>query len=292
MLTKTEPAPGAPPSPAAAEAGAAPPAASTWRTAGRAVGALAWRELLKFVRERSRLVGAVVQPIGFWLLMGLGFERTFRMPDAALAGVGYLEYLFPGIVVMTILFTAVFSTITIVEDRKKGFLQAALVAPVARPVLVLGGALGGTLLAAAEALLFLLAAPLVGLTLTAGGLAVALAHSLLLGLAFTALGFAIAWQMASTRGFHSVMIVFLLPLWFLSGAPFPSAGAAPVFQWVIALNPVSYAVSGIRQALYVSGAAPDVLAAPLPCLLVTAAFAAAMTALAVYAVRRPLYARD
>lgn len=288
MLTRTEQTTA--PAATAAQADLAeqrPATASPWRAATR----LAHRELLTFVRDRSRLVGVLVQPLGFWLLMGLGFQRSFQLPGPE-AGVSYLEYLFPGIVVMTILFTAVFSTIAVVEDRQKGFLQAALVAPVPRSALVLGSALGGTLLALGEALLFLLAAPLVGLSLTTGGLALALLHGLLLGLAFTALGFSLAWKMESTRGFHSVMIVFLLPLWFLSGAPFPAAGAAPVLQWAIALNPVSYGLSGMRQALYPAGGAPDVLATPLFCLIVTTAFATVMVTLAVYIVRKPLYAAD
>lgn len=241
------------------------------------------------MRDRSRVAGALLQPLGFWLLLGLGFQGAFQMPGGR--GTGYLEFLFPGIVMLVVLFTAIFSTISVVEERREGFLQAALVAPVPRIGLALGNALGGTLLAAAQALLFLLAAPLAGLPVTMGGLIFALGVCVLTGLAFTALGFAVAWQMESTRGYHAVMNFLLLPLWLLSGAPFPAEGAAPVLRWLIYLNPVSYAVSGLRQALYgFSAAAPEALAAPGVCLAATAAFAVLMLALAARQVRRPLFA--
>lgn len=255
------------------------------------VSALCRREIVKFVRDRSRIIGALVQPLGFWLLLGLGFQGTFQMPaGTGTAGMGYMEFLFPGIIAMILLFTAIFSTISVVEERQSGFLQAALTAPVPRVALVAGNALGGTLLATAEALLFLLALPLVGLAYTLPGLLQALVISFLTGLAFTALGFVIAWRMDSTRGFHAIMNLVLLPLWFLSGAPFPAEGAAPVLQVLIRINPVSYAVSGLRHAIYWPEAAPAVLASPTVCLLVTALFAAAMLALATYTVRRPLFA--
>jgi ABC-2 type transport system permease protein len=259
-------------------------------TLPRSVIALARREVKKFVRDRSRLFGALAQPVLFWLLLGLGFQGAFRMPGSAAAETPYLEFLFPGIVVLMVLFTAIFSTISVVDERREGFLQAALVAPVPRLGLALGNAAGGTLLAAAQAVLFLAAAPLVGLPVTFGGGAVALFVCVLAGLGFTALGFAIAWRMESTRGYHAVMNVLLLPLWLLSGAPFPAEGAAPVLRWVVYANPVSYIVSALRQALYGFGpAAPEALASPAVCLAVTTVFAAAMLLLAARQARRPLF---
>lgn len=253
---------------------------------GQTIRALAWREIAKFVRDRSRLVGALLQPLGLWLLLGLGFQGTFQMPGA---DVGYVEFLFPGIIAMVLLFTAIFSTISIVEERRAGFLQAVLVAPTSRMALVLGITLGGTLLATAEAFLFLLLMPVIGFQFTAWGLTLALLICFLTGLAFTALGFAVAWRMESTRGYHTVMNLVLLPLWGLSGAPFPIEGAAPLLQWVMTLNPVSYAVAGLRQALYWPEAAPAAFASPALCLAVTTLFTALMLALAVYTARRPLF---
>ena len=212
------------------------------------------------------------------------------MPAGPSAEISYLEFLFPGIVVLMVLFTAIFSTISVVDERRTGFLQAALVAPVPRVGLALGNAAGGTLLASTQAFLFLLAAPLVGLPVSVSGLAFAMLVCVLTGLAFTALGFTIAWQMESTRGYHSVMNLLLLPLWLLSGAPFPAEGAAPVLQWLVKINPVSYAVSGLRQSLYgFSAETPEALASPMACLLITGAFACAMVALAAWQARRPLF---
>lgn len=251
------------------------------------IAALWKREVLKFVRDRSRLFGALGQPLGFWLLLGFGFEGSFQMAGGT-ADVGYMEFLFPGILALILLFTAVFTTISIVEERKSGALQAVLVAPAPRWALVLGNTLGGTSLALVQALLFVLLLPLLGLALLPVRLLLVALISLLTGLSFTALGFIIAWRMESTRGFHAVMNLLLLPLWMLSGAPFPFEGASPVLQWIMRVNPVSYAVSGLRQSIY--WPEPTLALAPLGvCIVVSAAFALALLSAAVVVVRRPLY---
>ncbi|PSQ88994.1 MAG: ABC transporter [Bacteroidetes bacterium QS_8_64_10] len=251
-----------------------------------AIGALWKREMLKFVRDWSRVLGALAQPIGLWLLLGFGFEGTFRLPAGGPQDVGYMEFLFPGIVALIVLFTAIYSTISLVEDRKTGFLQAALAAPAPRSALVLGTALGGTTLALAQALLFLLLIPLVGLSASAAGVGLLTLTVTLVGLGFTALGFVIAWRIPSTRGFHGVMMMVLIPLWLLSGAFFPANGASPVLRTLMAANPVSYAVSALRQALYWPEAAPSAFASLPVCLTVTAAFAALMLGLAIFVARR------
>lgn len=253
------------------------------------ISALWKRELVKFSRDRSRMAGALLQPLAFWVLLGLGFHGTFSVPSAAATDVSYLEYLFPGIIAMILLFTAIFSTISIVEERQSGFLQAALVAPAPRLALVLGNLLGGTTLAVAEAVLFLLLMPLTGLTPGLSGVAVILVISTLTAITFTSLGFVIAWRMSSTRGFHAVMNLFLLPLWFLSGAPFPVVGAAPVLRRIMELNPVTYAVDGLRQGVYLPEAAPLSVAPLWVCILVSAASALLMVFLAVRTVDRPLF---
>ncbi len=253
------------------------------------VSALWRREVIKFLRDRSRLLGAIVQPLGLWLLLGLGFQQTFQMPGDAVAGINYLEFLFPGIIALMILFTAIFSTISVVEERKSGFLQAAVAAPMSRTVLVLGNALGGTTLAVFQAALFLILLPVIGFSVSVQGLLLVLLASILMGLAFTALGFAIAWRMDTTRGFHAVMNLFLLPLWFLSGALFPAEGASPALAWLIHLNPVSYGVDLMRQGLYMPADAPLHLASIGVGLLISTVLAAVLIAWAVYTVRRPLF---
>jgi ABC-2 type transport system permease protein len=119
------------------------------------------REIVRFYRQRSRIVGALATPVLFWLLLGSGFANSFRPGGAG--DMGYAEYFYPGTMILVVLFTAIFSTISVIEDRKEGFLQAVLVAPVARSTVVLGKILGGTTLALGQALLLLAAAPFLGL---------------------------------------------------------------------------------------------------------------------------------
>src|SRR5205085_7781506 len=133
---------------------------------------LAQRELVRFLRQRNRIIGALATPIVFWLLIGGGMGRSFQAsgPD----GSNYMHFFFPGTVLMILLFTAIFSTISIIEDRREGFLQSVLVAPVSRMAIVLGKLLGGTLLAFAQAAVFLLLGPLVGVRPSFEGLVLAL----------------------------------------------------------------------------------------------------------------------
>ena len=121
---------------------------------------LAWRELLRFFRQRTRIVGALGQPLIFWVLFGAGLRGSFAAPQWAPSGMTYQEYFFPGVTVMIVMFTAIFSTISIIEDRREGFLQGVLVAPVPRLALVLGKLAGGTCLALIQSLLFLVIGPM------------------------------------------------------------------------------------------------------------------------------------
>lgn len=253
----------------------------------RTITALTGREMLKFVRDRSRVLGALAQPLALWLLLGLGFHNTFQPPGVENGS--YIAFLFPGILALVLLFTAIFSTISIVEERTTGFLQSVMVAPTPRTALVFGTVFGGTLLATLQALLFLVALPFVDLVPGLWGVGMVVAVCLCTGLAFTALGFAIAWRMNTTRGFHAIMNLFLLPLWFLSGAIFPVEGAAPVVQALVWVNPVSFAVSGLRHGLHGFAEGTATLAGPGICLAVTGGFAVVMIALAVWQVRRPFF---
>src|SRR5215207_7876064 len=153
---------------------------------------LCHRELVRFLRQRHRIIGALATPVVFWLLIGGGMGRV-SFGDAA-AGESYMRFFFPGTLVMILLFTAIFSTISIIEDRREGFLQSVLVAPVPRAAIVLGKVLGGSALAFGQGLLFLLFAPLVGVRPTVAGVAVALLVIAVVSVALTALGFCIAWR--------------------------------------------------------------------------------------------------
>ena len=246
--------------------------------------ALAWREVVRFLRDRTRVFGALAQPLLFWALFAGGLRASFRPGEGAIA---YGEYFFPGTVVMILLFTAIFSTISLIEDRREGFLQGVLVAPVPRSGVVLGKILGGTVLAVLQGCLVLLAAPLAGIPLTVGRFADASAIMTLVAFALTALSFCIAWKMESTQGFHAIMTVLLMPLWLLSGAFFPAAGAPGWLRLLMAGDPLTYGMAAFRRALYPAGS-PVVGGLPSQgvALLTTAVFGTAAFVLAVLMARR------
>jgi ABC-2 type transport system permease protein len=241
------------------------------------------RDVLRFLRQRSRIVGALGSPVVFWLLIGSGMHRSFRAPDAAMDS-SFLEFFFPGTLALIVLFTAIFSTISVIEDRNAGFLQGVLVAPVPRAAIVIGKLLGGTTLALLQAGLFLAAAPLVGIALGWQTLAATLGVLAIMGFGLTGLGFLLAWRLDSSQGFHAVMNLLLVPMWILSGAIFPSYGAAPWIRALMQANPLTYGVSALRALL-----TPELAAgAPRLAVLVavTAAFAVAMLAAGTIEVRR------
>jgi ABC-2 type transport system permease protein len=222
------------------------------------VWTLTARELVRFFRQRTRIIGALGQPILFWILFGAGLRGSFLPPTWATHDMSYQEYFFPGVAVLIVMFTAIFSTISIIEDRREGFLQGVLVAPIPRLSIVLGKLCGGTLLAVIQAGLFLLMGPLLAIaglapamdwSLTVTGAAAGVAWLTLLAFTLTALGYVIAWPLDSTQGFHAVMSLFLMPMWLLSGAFFP-VGDGGWLSIVIRANPLTYGVAGLRRVLY------------------------------------------
>lgn len=217
------------------------------------VFALARREVTRFLRQPSRVVGSVAQPILFWVFLGSGFTPAFRAPG--MESMSYLEYFFPGVLVMLMLFASIFSSITTIEDRDHGFLQGVLVAPVPRLAIVLGKVLGGAGIAIGQGLLLLIATPFLGFHVGPVGFLLVMMAFLLTSVGFTALGFLIAWPMKTTAGFHAIMMVFLMPMWMLSGALFPIT-TAPDWLWVLMIiNPVSHSLALLRGPFYASPAA-------------------------------------
>ena len=213
---------------------------------------LVLRELVRFFRQRNRILGALGSPLVFWLLIGFGMQgvgESFK-PTAAHAGMSAIEFLYPGTLVLILLFTAIFSTFSIIEDRQEGFLQAVLVAPVPRMSVVLGKILGGTILAVVQGLIFLVLAPTVHIWPQPLALLLVLVVMFLVSFGLTGLGFCFAWKMDSTQGFHAIMNLFLIPMWLLSGSLFPLTGAPAVLRWVMNLNPLTYGVVALRDALY------------------------------------------
>ena len=212
-----------------------------------AVLALWRREVVVFLRDRARVVGVLAQPVLFWVVFGFGFADSVQVPGSQ---AGYLQYLLPGMVALTILFTAIYATLSVVEDRQSGVLQAALVSPQPRIALVLGVVLGGTTLAVGQAALIGAFAPFVDLDPGLTGVALAVAAGALLALTFTALGFVMAWRLKTTRAYHAIMNVLLVPVWLLSGAFFPESGASGAIQAAMRLNPATYGVGMLRYGLH------------------------------------------
>jgi ABC-2 type transport system permease protein len=251
-----------------------------------AVLTLWWREINRFRRQPSRWISALTQPLVFWLLLGGGLSASFRPPGVP-ADTGYLEYFYPGVIVLVMLFTAIFATIAVVEDRHEGFLQGVLVAPVSRASIVLGQALGSATLAWLQGIIFLILAPLAGIPLSPAsvlGVVIVLA-----GLAFslTNLGLIIAWRMQSTQGFHAIMNLILMPIWLLSGAFFPVSGAPFWLAWLMRINPLTYGMAALRRCLYL-GHSDAAGAIPLffPSVLVLVGFGLAAFALTVITAKR------
>lgn len=269
--------------PAVAEVAVSSPAQRNLAT----ISVLWRRDVVRFFRQRSRVIGALAQPLIFWLVIGGGLAGSFQVPGAET--VGYQEYFFPGIIMMVVLFTSIFSTISLIEDRHAGFLQAVLVAPSSRTAIVLGKTLGGVTIAMLQAVCFLALAPYAGYAYGAIDWPLAAAVLLLSSVALTALGFAIAWWLDSSQGYHAVMSVLLLPAWILSGAMFPIERTDGWMHAVMRANPITYGVDALRGALY-GGASPDgvgMAASSAPLALgVLAAFAFAMVALAAWACSR------
>ena len=208
-----------------------------------------WREVVRFYRQRSRVIGVIASPVLFWLVIGSGFGTSFRSGNAA-GQQHYLDYFYPGALIMIVLFTSIFTMMSVIEDRKEGFLLSVMVAPVPRSAVVLGKVLGGTTLSTIQGMIFLIFAPFVGVHIGIGQILLAVLVIFLVSFALTALGFAIAWPMDSTQAFHAIINLFLIPLWLLSGALFPLSGASGWLRLLMRINPLTYGVEALRGLLY------------------------------------------
>jgi ABC-2 type transport system permease protein len=240
------------------------------------------REIVRFYRQRSRVVGVIASPVVFWLVIGSGFGTSFRSGNGA-GQQHYLDYFFPGALIMIVLFTSIFTMMSVIEDRKEGFLLSVLVAPVPRSSIVLGKVLGGTTLSTIQGLIFLIFAPFVGVHLTLVSFLLLVLTVFLVSFALTALGFAIAWPMDSTQAFHAIINLFLIPLWLLSGALFPLSGASGWLRALMWANPLTYGVEALRDLLYPGTPAVASLSSSLATLVLFSGF---MFALALIMVNR------
>jgi len=241
-----------------------------------------WREVVRFYRQRTRVVGVIASPLLFWLVIGSGFGTSFRSGNAP-GQLHYLDYFYPGALIMIVLFTSIFTMMSVIEDRKEGFLLSVMVAPVPRSAIVLGKVLGGTTLSAIQGLIFLAFAPLVGVHMDFVQFLLVVLVVILVSFALTALGFAIAWPMDSSQAFHAVINLFLIPLWLLSGALFPLSGASGWLRLLMQVNPLTYGVEALRGLLYPQSAG---MFAPAISMAVLILFSLVMFALAFIMVNR------
>ncbi len=204
------------------------------------------RQIKKYFRARSRIIGALGQPLLFLLAFGFGFGSIFQQ-----AGQGnYIQFLGPGIIMMSVLFTAVFSGIDLIWDRQFGFLKETMVAPVPRWQIMLGKTLGGATVASFQGLIVFV------LTLFVGFrphnllmLPVAAVFVFVIALLFTSLGIAIASSIEDMQGFQLIMNFLVMPIFFLSGALFPLQGLPRVMDIVTRFDPLTYGIDGIRHSL-------------------------------------------
>lgn len=211
----------------------------------RAFLVLTRRELVRFVRQPSRVVAAVGTPAVVWLFFGLGFGSSVVTQSSE----PYGAFLLPGMATLAVLFSSVFAAISLIEDRNQGFLQSVLVSPVPRWVIIASKVAGGTLLSVVQACALLVPAPLLGIPLNATGIAAALAALTAIAVGINGLALAAAWVIDSVQGFHGLMNLVLMPLWLLSGALFPSSGASPGLRWIMYADPLYWPTAAVRRAL-------------------------------------------
>ncbi|NUN13547.1 MAG: ABC transporter permease [Myxococcales bacterium] len=209
------------------------------------VYALWRRDMLRLRGEPTRWIGVVLQPLLFWAIIGSGMGDSFQV--AGVENLNYLQYFFPGILVMTVLFTAIFSTISVIEDRQLGFLQAVLVAPASRFSLVVGKILGVCSVAMLQCLLLALVAPFAGYSVDSVSWPSLFGVLLLTCIGLTGVTLSMAWVFSSTQAYHAIMSVLLIPLWVLSGSMFPRPDSWVTY--VMNVNPMTYATDAVRSAL-------------------------------------------
>lgn len=209
------------------------------------IGMIWQRDFLAYFRERSRLLGSIARPVLWLLVLGTGLRPVFR----GAGGMNYTQFIFPGIIAMTLIFTSIQSAISIIWDREFGFLKEVLVAPVPRSSVALGKALSGATLSVIQGVITLLFAPLIGVHLTVASVAMILPIMFLLSFGLTGIGIIIAARMTSFEGFGTVANFLIMPMYFLSGSVFPPKELPLWLTALTRINPMTYGVDALRAAL-------------------------------------------
>lgn len=262
----------------------------------RAAGMIWRRELIRFFRTRTRIITGLAQPVLFLFVLGYGISPLV----GTVGGLDFKKFVFPGVVAMSVVTTAIFSAISIVWDREFGFLREMLVAPISRTALVLGKTAGGATVAAVQGTIMLALAPLIGVRLTVPLVLTVIGLELLMAGALTAFGVFVATRITRMESFQMVMQLVLLPMLFLSGAMFPLSGLPAWLSVLTRINPLTYAVDPLRQVVFDAQDLPPLARARFPTGIelfghvlpigaevgIVAGFAVVFLALAVQAFRR------
>ena len=218
-----------------------------------------YREVLRFWHNKPRIISSLAMPFLWLVMFGSGMRGTFQLFGAQ-EGFDFIQFLFPGVIGMTVLMTSLFSSISIVRDREFGFLREILVAPVSRASIALGKILGGATVAMLQGLLMLVLAPLVNVRLGVGMVLALIPTILLVAFTLASLGIVVASRLRSTEGFQMVMNLFMMPMFFLSGALFPLVNVPRWMEILSKVNPATYGVDLIRQVTFHFLAVPSAIA--------------------------------
>ena len=206
------------------------------------------RELKAFVREKGRIIGMIGQPLLYLLIVGQGIASGLTLNGTQ--GFDYLKFIYPGILGMSVLFTSIFSALSIIWDREFGFLKEVLVAPVPRWAVAVGKIFGGSTIAMMQSMILIILAPFIGITLSVVMVLELLLLCFLISFAVTSLGVLIAARMRSMQSFQMLMNFLIMPLYFLSGAMFPVASAPRWMKVLMTIDPLTYGVDALRNVVY------------------------------------------
>ena len=238
------------------------------------------RNMKRYIRSKSRIIGSISMPLFFLLFLGFGLNSVVQLPG--MVGGNYIVFLIPGMVAMSVMFTSVFSGIQVIWDKQFGFLKETLVAPVSRLEIMLGQTAGGATTAVLQGFMILVISLFIGLHVASvAGFFIALLFMVLIGIAFTAFGIAIASRMDDMTGFQLIMNFVIFPIFGLSGALFPISSLPSWIAPVMLIDPLTYGVEGIRYGL--TGVSQI---NPLVCFAVIGGFTVAMTVAGAYLFRK------
>jgi ABC-2 type transport system permease protein len=234
----------------------APPAggAPVHVSLGQAIYIIWYRDIIRFWRDRVRLVMSLAQPVLYLAVFGVGLSSSLGR-GGSIASVGlpasfsYLQFLYPGVLGMAVLFTAIFSAMSVVWDREFGFLREILVAPISRSAVAIGKTLGGATQAALQGVVMLVFAPIIGVHLTVLSVLETLPLLFLLAFALTSMGVALSARLKTMQGFQVVMNFLMMPMFFLSGALFPLSGLPGWMTVLTRFDPVAYGIAPVRSAI-------------------------------------------